>query len=174
MQFATMNSLDKIKSTRAEAETRNILYRWVFYIIYKRIRRRILKIVRAFLADGHIDTEHMMDIIHTIHIFCNNGILSDDERRYEYMIHTEERDNFAMIRYYIQSPLTSSIDSSSSYREIHVRLTDDEMEVVTTSSLDGVYSEESESYRTSKFVDTDKSFYEAAGLALLNGIKKYL
>lgn len=171
MQFATINTLDKIKSIKSGVENKNILYKILFKIVYNYNAKKVLKSVKKFLLSGHIDTSHMMDIIHTVHVFCSSGILTNEEKHIVYMVHTDERDNFAAIRYYIQSP---TVIKSSFYREIRVKLTDGEMEVITTSSSDGIYSEESDSYKTSEFVDKDNTFYTSVGRALLRGIKKYL
>ena len=90
MNFATMPLLEQIKASKIEAQRKNIFYRFIFNIVYQYQSRNCVKTVEKYLKNSSIDSKHMMDIIHTLNVFCSANIITEEERR---QIYSKRRQN---------------------------------------------------------------------------------
>lgn len=173
MNFTTMRILEKIRASYLEAQRKNIFYRLLYKIVYKYNSKKMIKQVDKYLRHTPIDAEHMLDIIHTLHVFCSAGIISEDERRSIFMFSLSENDGFSSIKYDKELPEDVSRYKEVITEEIVVNITDPIIHRTETRYTD--VRNESSSIHSGTFTDDyNHDFYNTVGRALLFGIKKYL
>lgn len=173
MNFATMRILEKIKASYIDAQQKNILYRLVYKIVYKYSSKKMIKQVDKYLRHTPINAEHMMDIIHTLHVFCSAGIISEDERRSIFMFSLSENDGSSSIKYDKELPEGVSRYKEVITEEVIVNIADPIIHRTETKYTEA--KNESSSIHSGTFTDGhNHDFYNTVGRALLFGIKKYL
>ena len=172
MNFATMPLLEQIKASKIEAQHKNIFYRFIFNIVYRYQSRNCVKTVDKYLKNSSIDSNHMMDIIHTLNVFCSANIITEEERRQIFQFRISEFDGTSIIEYDQQVP-----DNVSRYEQINtgriaVKITDDAMQI--TDIVINKERNESSIYATRFLDNKNHDFYNTVGRAFIFGIKKYL
>ena len=173
MNFATMRLLEKIKGSYVEAQQKNIFYRLIYKIMYRYNTKKVIKQVDKYLRNSAIDAEHMLDIIHTLHVFCSTGIISDEERRSIFMFSLSERDGSSILKYDKKTPNGVSRYEEVITGEIMVKITDPIIHMTET-KLDDIGRKSMGMHAAHFSDDINHNFYNTAGRALLFGIKKYL
>ena len=172
MNFATLQLLNQLKLIKEDAKNRNIFYRFIFNILYKFQSKKDIKIIDRYLKENIIDSEHMMDIIHTLNTFCNTNIITSLERRQIFHFSIREYDGYSIIEYEKQ---ILSIDTSNKVNtcKIYVKLDSDTMQV--TDIVNDNDGRTEQTLYSNHFSDNENhDFYNTVGRALLFGIKKYL
>lgn len=173
MNFVTTQLLDKIKASKVEAQKKNAIYRLVYKIIYRYNTRKVVDQIDRYLKHPNIDAEHMLDIIHTLNIFCSTKIISEAERHNIFMFSITEYDGSSIIKYDKEVPNGVNRYEEVITGEIMVKITDPIIHITESRYTDT--GRESESIHVGHFTDDrNHDFYNTVGRALLFGIKKYL